>query len=89
MLESAKRVTCGRQSEMKGNHTDFLMEALNISNKEEDDLNTDFDHVFKEYYKSVSYCVYPNLPIIYIVVYTSPCLDVAKSFVPTQILMQE
>ena len=45
MLESAKRVTCGRQSEMKGNHADLLLEALNISNKEEDDLNTDFDHV--------------------------------------------
>ena len=27
------------------------------------------------------------LPIIYLVIYTSPCLDMAKLFVSTQILM--
>ena len=53
MLESVKRVTCGRQSEVKGNHADLLLEALNISNKEEDDLNTDFDHVFSTLHKEI------------------------------------
>ena len=53
MLESVKGVTCGRPSEVKGNHADLLLEALNISNKEEDDLNTDFDHVVNTLHKEI------------------------------------
>ena len=53
MLESAKRVTCSRQSEVKGKHADLLLEALNMSNMEEDDLNTDFDHVVNTLHKEI------------------------------------
>ena len=53
MLESVKSVTCGRQSEMKGNHADLLLEALNISNKKEDDHNTDFDQVINTLHKEI------------------------------------
>ena len=53
MLESVKRVTCGRQSEMKGNHADLLLEALNISTKKEDDHNTDFDQVINTLHKEI------------------------------------
>ena len=53
MLECVKRVTRSRQSEMKGNHADLLLEALNIFNKKEDDHNTDFDQVINTLHKEI------------------------------------
>ena len=52
MLESVKRVTCGRRSEVKGNNADLLLEALNI-NKQEDDLNPDFDQAVNTLHKEI------------------------------------